>query len=411
MLHVGRPGEAFGVSQHGEAFGLCPGRLGEFGDPQAVECGKNNVLTVGRRTGAPDLCDAKRLVVDRVVEEGERPEVLLDMRRERDFGRLTRGHTHAHDLAAIAGDQRTGVRGPRPARIDVTVTCTSSLRVVSLDVHHQPLLLTGLQVTQLERGARIVARSVDQPAPVRTGHRAERALVLVRPNEDAAGLAIEHPDLVAPELAGRGTWPVLGPEAGIPRLRHQPVIVVRIPCKSLVCGGALPSPHRSRVEPESRCAPDEAVRGESTAEVAAQIQPDVAVVRSEGRAEVGGRRRCPFGAVACDLNSGSTIDVVQPLLSAFGRHHVRAVRRPYGRHVVLPLSVGQLMCVRPVGIRDPEVFRSVTVTDEDDPASVGRIPGLHVVSLAARDARRVSSRGRDGVQVPQEFEEDRALVG
>jgi uncharacterized protein YoaH (UPF0181 family) len=151
--------------------------------------------------------------------------------------------------------------------------------------------------------------------------------------------------------------------------------------------------------------------GEASGETAPEVQPHVALVVAEGRAEVAGRGRRSLLAMPGHLGAGAPVAVVQPLLRPLGGHHVLAVRRPLRRHVVLPLVVGELARVGAVGIRDPEVLRTVPVAHEHQHRAVGRISRLHVVALTAGDARRLAAAHRQRVQVAQELEHDGFAIG
>ena len=71
-------------------------------------------------------------------------------------------------------------------------------------------------------------------------------------------------------------------------------------------------------------------------------------------------------AMPRDLNTRAAITVVEPLLRALRRHHVFAVGRPHGGHVVLSFAIGELTGVRPIRVGDPDILRSISVTYEHE---------------------------------------------
>ena len=158
-------------------------------------------------------------------------------------------------------------------------------------------------------------------------------------------------------------------------------------------------------------------RRQPAAHVAADIYPDGVRVFAEHGTEDGRCRR----SGSAGRRSGASRDaghlhtraaglVVDPELRALRGDHVLTVRRPRGRHVVLALGRGDGAWLRAVGVRDPDVFGTVAIADEDKFLAVRRERRLHVVGLAAGDPLRLAAADRQRVEIAEQLEDDRLTI-
>jgi len=148
---------------------------------------------------------------------------------------------------------------------------------------------------------------------------------------------------------------------------------------------------------------------EATPEVAPEVDPEMIRIVAERGAHEGRVR--PVVGRSGDLDARAAVGVEEVELGAFDRQYVRTVRGPDRREVAVALRRGEREGVAPVGTGDPEVLGAVAVAHEDDALALRGEARLHVVALAARDARRLAAVDRQRVEVAEELEDDRLAVG
>ena len=281
-------------------------------DPDAVERGERQLLSVRRQRGIPDLLRAHRSLIDRVLESDPRSDLFVDVRAERNGRRLARRDVHAPDLSFVRRDERARVRRERRAGHQIAVR--RRFLIVALNRIDQPRIVAGLQVAHPKAGLRIPACRVHEPLAVGRQHRPHRA-----------------PQLVAHAVVFAGE-PVVQPQ--LPAERHLVVDAAR---------------------------------------VRALGEVDVPVVLAERRAE---RVELPAFFAAGQVDARAAVHVVQPQLDALRRaarfrdDDILAVRRPLGREVADVLALGERLRIAAVGVGNPDVLVAAAVGQEDDLRSV-----------------------------------------
>ncbi len=256
-----------------------------------------------------------------------------------------------------------GARVRREAHPRHQVAREARFLIVALHVAREPGLVAGPEIAQAQRRHAVVARGVDEPAPIGARRRPEGAAQLLRAREHFPRLAIVHRDVpaelrlvVAAGAGARGDVHV----AAVLRERGTHV-VVRVRRHAGLRWPARPFRHLDAV-------------------------PAVPVVQEE---IVDGRE-----------------------LRRIARHHdVLAVGRPLGGDELRLLRLRERARIAPVRVDDPEVVRSAPIAHEDDLLAVGRPARRDVEAHPTRQARGRAAGDRQRVEVAHEIEHDRAAVG
>ncbi len=336
-----------------------PRRLGEAtrvrsvraGDPELVHGGEGHPRAVGRGRGVADLAhDEAGLVGHGVVELRGRADLEVEAHAEGDLHGRTARDRDLPDLAPVAGDEVLRVR--REAHPGKRVPRRPGLLIVMLHRVCEPALVPRVEVAQDQPGVLLVARAVDEPAAVRGERRTDAGAVSAGAGVRLAGLPVVDPELVLGEL-----------------------------------GVVLPV-------------------------VGALREPDVALLRAEGRAD-----RLEVLRLGDELRAATPVPVMEPQLrqpaaeASLRDDEVLAVGRPLRRFDPVRASGGDLRRIGAVGRHHVEVLAPVPVGLVGDPRSVGREARLRVEAHAGRHLGRVSALDRHREQVAEEVEDDGAPVG
>ena len=327
-----------------------------------VERAEREPATVRGRRRVANLLHEHVPRVHARLEAHQRPEVLLDMRLERNGADLSGRDLHAPDLAAVRNDQRLGVGRERRSRHEVAGE--PRLLIVALHRVDEPLLVARDEVPQPEPGLRVTARRVHQPVPVGGEHGTHRAPVHVGLREHLPRLPIVDGELPQREVQ------VVAEAAAVARI-----------------------PHVAHVRTERGSEP---------------------IVQRAASRRTGRRPLVLFR----EAHPRAPVLVVQPdVVHRADRHpglrgdDVIAVGSPLGRGVQVLVALGERAGVRPIGVADPDVLRARAIGEEHDLLAVGRVAGLRVERGPRSDPPRVASRQRQQIQVAEQLEHDGVTVG
>jgi hypothetical protein len=319
--------------------------------PEAPERRERHAAAVGRDDRVSDLLGRdRRGRVHPVVEPDLGPDVERHLRLERDPCRRRAVQRHAPDLAAIGRHDGAAVGRERVARQHVH----RGPRFLLVPLHGpgQPALVARGQLADPEPGLGLVPGPVDQPLPVRGHPGPEGRSVPGGDRGVGAGLAVVHPEAVLGE--DRVVRPVAG-AAGVV--------------------------HEAAVRRERRT---ERLQGRGLAH---ELEPAPALHRVE-------------------------MDFVRAAQSAGAAHRDElSVGRPFGRHVQVPVPLGDLGRVLEVERQDPHVVAAAPVGDEGHLLPVRAEARLHVVPHAVGEPSGPAALDRQSVEIAQEIEHDRAPVG
>src|SRR5215469_11870170 len=102
---------------------------------------------------------------------------------------------------------------------------------------------------------------------------------------------------------------------------------------------------------------------------------------------------------AIDAHHHQVVFAAEDASLAARDHQVLPVGRVGGRDVLRVLVLRQRADVLAVGVDEPEVLVTASVADEDDGLSVWGVARLTVEAHPARDAGRLATGDRQGVQI------------